>query len=266
METKVPTIPIHEPFPKRWSDPITIISEEDLKQAESSESSDSVDGEATMTQNDLNGNIQIIKGLNPKMPDIRIHTELLTKDISKGGSGSDHYRQGSPVFRTPQKLKSDYAQSLAPLSADMHKSMSETYLKDLMLAERSNSRSPPSPAVGSRSPLPLQVIERSTCRSPNSPVARSRSPPSLQIAERQTCRSPNSSAVGSRSPVLESRSPVTHAPPSGQCQYGVFNFSPENTAMYRAQQEEESRRIRKRLFEEISSGKCLKVHYNKLFL
>lgn len=155
METKVRSIPIQEPYRGRWSQPKTIISKEDLKESERNDSNDNVDGEATRTQNDLNGNIQLLKGLHPKMPDIQIHSQPLTSEESEGNcQGQGHVSVHSP-FRTPQKPKCDYAQKLSSLNQEHHKSLLETFVNeksDWMLAEKSNLRSPPSPAIGSRSP------------------------------------------------------------------------------------------------------------------
>ncbi|WAR29101.1 hypothetical protein MAR_002669 [Mya arenaria] len=200
--TQYTRIPVEEAFSKTWKPATTIISKEELKEAESNEyyretSDDSVDGSENI-RNDLNGNIEIVKRLHPSMPDIRIHSETVETQTNDKVTA----KQQSVGFRTPQKLHSEYSQRLQALSADLHKSSSDTFLSeksDWMLAERSNSRSPPSPALGSRSPR------------------------------------------------------VT-ASPSIYASTNVFNFSPERTEMYQAELESETRRVKKRLFEEISHG------------
>jgi len=235
METRVQHIPIHEAYPKRWSEPTTIIYHEDTIEAERNESTDNVDGEAKTIQNDMNGNIQIIKGLKATMPDIRIHSDIFANDYSKCQGQSENEGQSytckSMRFRTPQKHESDFAQSYTQSSSEIKKSHSETYLKDLMLPERSSSRSPPSPAVGSRSPISMQFAEMSKCRSPMSPAMCSRS----------------------RSPDLQCMSPMPKISP--MVQNNVFNYSPDCTARYKEQSEAETRKIKKRLFEPRSEGK-----------
>ena len=201
METMA-KIHIQEPFRKSWKPATTIISQEDLQEAESNEnirgcSDDNVDGTENI-RNDCNGNVEIVKRLHPSMPDIRIHSEC-----SKEQSQNDAIKMQPVTFRTPQKLQSDYSQRLHSLHAELHKSSSDTFLNeksDWMLAERSNSRSPPSPALNSRSPRVTM------------------------------------------SPSVHTSSPV-------------FNFSPERTELYRSELESECRRVKKRLFEEMTQGR-----------
>lgn len=206
METQVRTIPILEPCPKRWSEAKTIITEKDLKGAESSESNDSIDGERTSIENELNLNNQVKTCLTTNMLDVRVHAENLNDGYHGRLQG---HLYTSDTFRTPQKLKSDYVQNLQPLSPSLHKSLSETLINqksDWMLAEMSTSRSPASPAVGSRSPE------------------------------------------------VKSVSPRVHMSPSVQNGFSVFRYSPETTESYLNEINEQPRRIKKNLFQDLSSG------------
>ena len=200
METKVMRhISTEEPFRKTWSVPATIISEEDLMAAERS---DNTDGDQR-TRNEPNAQIEIVKSVNPNMPDIHIHSDK--QEVTK-----QNQKQTQEVtFRTPQKVQSEYSKRLQSLNQEVHRSNSSSLLcdkSDWMIAERSHSRSPPSPALVSRSPD------------------------------------------------LRSRSPMVPLSPSVHTNSNVFNFSPERTEMYRAELESESRRVKKRLFEEMAMG------------
>jgi hypothetical protein len=75
------------------------------------------------------------------------------------------------------------------------------------------------------------------------------------IAERSYSRSPPSPAIVSRSPDLRSRSPMVPISPSVHTNSNIFNFSPERTEMYRAEIDSETRRVKKRLFEEMAMSK-----------
>lgn len=232
MEVKtLPQIRTEEPFRKSWSQPVTIISEEDLKEAENM--ADNTDGDQIVNR-DMNKSIEIVKSANPKMPDIRIHSDSsldCLKSVQNSNIGNDTLVTSQEViFRTPQKLLSDYTKRLQSIHSEMHRSNSSSVLNekaDWMLAERSHSRSPPSPAIMSRSPLPRTEAQRSPVS--RSPDLRSRSPP-IPI-----------------SPALNSNSS------------NIFNFSPERTEMYREEMESETRRVKKRLFGEIAMGSQIPV-------
>ncbi|XP_045184020.2 uncharacterized protein LOC123542299 [Mercenaria mercenaria] len=210
METKVMRhIPTEEPFRKTWSAPATIISEEDLIQAEMS---DNTDGDQIIP-NESNSKIETVKSVNPQMPDIRIHSdkpEFQTQNQT---------HSPEVTFRTPQKVQSEYSKRLQTLNSEVHRSNSSSLLcdkSDWMLAERSHSRSPPSPAIISRSPD------------------------------------------------LRSRSPMIPISPAVHTNSNIFNFSPERTEMYRAELESESRRVKKRLFEEMAMGPQVPVSCENL--
>lgn len=208
METKVLRhISTEDPFRKTWSAPATIISEEDLREAETS---DNTDGDQR-TGNEPRATVEIVKRLHPEMPDIRIHSESREMHEQKITT------QPEVTFRTPQKVQSEYAKRLQSLNSDFQRNTSNSLLcdkSDWMLAERSHSRSPPSPALVSRSPD------------------------------------------------LRSRSPMIPVSPSVHGSSNIFNFSPERTEVFRAELESESRRVKKRLFEEMSIGKQINNIYN----
>lgn len=195
METKVlSNIQTHDAFRKTWSEPATIISEDDLREAERR---DNTDGDQCAS-NALK--TQVINKSNPALPNIRIHSD----DTETQKSCESH----EMTFKTPQKLQPDCTKRLCTLNSDMLKNSHHSILcdqSDWMLAERSNSRSPPSPA---------QV---------------------------------------SMSPDLRSRSPMVPRSPSMRTNTNIFNFSPERTEMFK-EMEAETRRAKKRLFDEISYG------------
>lgn len=84
------------------------------------------------------------------------------------------------------------------------------------------------------------------------------------IAERSYSRSPPSPAIVSRSPDLRSRSPMVPISPSVHTNSNIFNFSPERTEMYRAEIDSETRRVKKRLFEEMAMNSQVPVSSDSL--
>ncbi|KAH3865836.1 hypothetical protein DPMN_028880 [Dreissena polymorpha] len=94
------------------------------------------------------------------MPDIRIISD---EKQSEQNNNNENLNPSCKdvIFRTPQKRSCEMMNVSHCLSSDFHKAYSDSYLcekSDWMLGERSSSRSPPSPSVGSRSP---QIRSRS---------------------------------------------------------------------------------------------------------
>ena len=143
METKTRQIKIVEEPVKRWSEPSCIITAEELAAAETEH-----DGcEPERQEQILDKNVEIVKRVHPAMRDIVIHSEQ-----------QEHVAQ--QAFKTPQKLveHSNKLVNLTNMSPNIrpekhrHSNSVLGDKSDWMLAERSDSRSPPSPAIMSRSP------------------------------------------------------------------------------------------------------------------
>lgn len=214
MQARTATIRIEEPFRKTWREPVTIISAEELKRAESGDSIDGaeIDSINTNSRNEPKGVSEIVKRITPSMPDIKIISDEKNSKEQNNNNNNDENLTPSckdVIFRTPQKRSYEMMNATHCLSSDFHKAYSDSYLcekSDWMLGERSSSRSPPSPSVGSRSPQ------------------------------------------------LRSRSPIVNMSPSVRHASTEFNFSPERTEHYRCEVEAESQRVKKRLFEEVANG------------
>lgn len=112
-----------------------------------------------------------------------------------------------------------------------------------------------------RTPQKVQVDYMKRLQTLNSEIHRNNSDSVLcdksewMLAERSHSRSPPSPAQVSRSPDLRARSPMIPISPSVHTNSNIFNFSPERTELYRNEMETETRRVKKRLFEEMTMGK-----------
>ncbi|KAH3868908.1 hypothetical protein DPMN_032063 [Dreissena polymorpha] len=162
MQARTATIRIEEPFRKTWREPVTIISAEELKRAESGDSIDGaeIDSINSNSRHEQKGVSEIVKRITPSMPDIRIISD---EKQSEQNNNNENLNPSCKdvIFRTPQKRSCEMMNVSHCLSSDFHKAYSDSYLcekSDWMLGERSSSRSPPSPSVGSRSP---QIRSRS---------------------------------------------------------------------------------------------------------
>lgn len=171
METKVALIRTEEPFKRKWSEATTIISDAELARVEGhviNNVTDYIDGDRSADHERL---VEVVKRLTPAMPDIVIHRDsrdlqghvTLSKAQSKGQilghssevisnstkSNSQEVTSNGHVFKTPQKIHSEFVQRLQSLHQERHKRLSPVLgeQSDWMIAERSNSRSPPSPAI-----------------------------------------------------------------------------------------------------------------------